>query len=103
MPKLTSTPEEWKTLIATSAALANAVDATDAVLIDVIEPETPYNKVLSIHQAWKNKYARCAQRGLITTPFRIRRRPLPEGGYEIEAVRDLTAAIEGALIRWPDD
>lgn len=92
---------DWATLIATAVHLRDATDATDAVLIERLSPDVAYNKVLSVHQAWKNKYARCAQRDLIEVPYRIRRNPLPGGGYDIEAVRDLTALIEGAMVDWP--
>jgi len=94
---------DWQTLIATAVHLRNADDATDSVLIERLGPDVPYNRVLSTHQAWKNKYARCAQRDLIEVPYRIRRNPLPGGGYDIEAVRDLTSLIEGTMIEWPGE
>lgn len=96
-------PADWKHLVAISVQLAEAPDATTAIVVDTIPADTPYNRVLSICQSWQNKYARCAQRGLIRYPFRMRRNRLEAGGYEIEAVRDLTPAIEGVMVAWPDE
>lgn len=96
---------DWKKLMAVSAQLAEQGDTTGAIVIDTIEPGAPYEKIVSRQQAWLNKYQRCAARGLIRHPMRIRRNRLDGGGYEIEAVLDLQPAIEHALVEWvgPDD
>ena len=96
-------PVDWKLLIQTADALANADDATDAVTIELLTADTPYQVVLSRHQAWKNKYARAASRGLITLPYRIRRFKRGDGGYTIEAVADLDHMVEAAMVLWPGE
>lgn len=92
-------PDDWTRLIAIAEALNDADDATDVVVVQRLGPDVPYNKVLSVQQAWRNKYDRCAARGLIEYPFRIRRRHV-NGGYIIEATRDLTPLIEQAMVDW---
>lgn len=96
---------DWKKLIAVSVRLAEQPDTTVAAVIDTIPHGTPYEQVVSRQQSWLNKYQRCAARGLIRHPMRIRRNRLDGGGYEIEAVLDLQPAIETALVEWvgPDD
>lgn len=93
---------EWRKLMAISQQLHDAPDATTAIVVDTIGADVPYNRVLSICQAWRNKYARCTHRGLIRYPYRMRRNRLEDGGYEIEAVRDLTPVIETVMISWPE-
>ena len=92
----------WDRLAAISRQLADADDATTSVVIETIPADIPYNRVLSTQQAWLNKYARCAARGLIEHPFRIRRERQDDGSYIIEAALDLTAPIEGVMAEWPD-
>lgn len=95
-------PADWLTLIAVAQRLADAPDATSAALIDALPADTPKEKVLSRQQSWVNKYQRCAARGLIVHPYRIRRVRRDDGGYDIEAALDLTPAIEHALYSLPD-
>jgi hypothetical protein len=96
-------PADWRTLMSASSALHAAPDATAAYVLEHLGPEVPYNRVLSRHNSWLNKYARCTQRGLIPHPMRLRRNRLDGGGYEIEAVLDLTPRIETVMMEWPDD
>lgn len=100
---MSETPADWKRLIAISVQLGESPDATGAIIIEVLSTGTDYRKVVSRQQAWNNKYARCAQRDLISVPFRIRRSWADDGTCVIEAVRDLTPGIEQAMVMWPHE
>jgi hypothetical protein len=51
-------PASWQRLIAVSMQLVDSHDRTASVVIETVPPETDYRKVLSIQNAWLNKYHR---------------------------------------------
>lgn len=96
-------PASWQRLIAVSMQLVDSDDRTASVVIETVPPETDYRKVLSIQNAWLNKYHRATARGLIPFPYRIRRHRADDGSYIIEAALDLSGPIEEAMVLWPDE
>lgn len=94
--------DDWKRLIAISRQLVAQSDRTGSVVIEHLAVGLPYNEVLSRHQSWQNKYARCTQRGLIDYPYKIRR-IFVDDHYVIEAALDVSAVIEETMVAWPDD